>query len=48
MTINELWEKNKNLFKIKDLKGPVVLGLIKEDTKVFKFPGVYFLVDENE
>lgn len=48
MTINEFWEKNKNLFKIKDLKGPVVLGLIKEDTKVFKFPGVYFLVDENE
>lgn len=48
MTINELWEKNKNLFKIKDLKGPVVLGLIKEDTIVFKFPGVYFLVDENE
>ena len=48
MTINELWEKNKNLFKIKDLKGPVVLGLIKEDTKDLKFPGVYFLVDENE
>jgi len=48
MTINELWEKNQNLFNIKDLKGPVVLGLIKEDTEVFKFPGVYILVEENE
>lgn len=48
MTINELWEKNQNLFNIKDLKGSVVLGLIKEDTEVFKFLGVYILVDENE